>query len=82
MTGGFSAPIPASEDKAKELTDMPVWITAIGSSTAASAIVSQGLDFCGFSAVEAAKQAYRKAVQTLINQSNTLMWHMCTIASQ
>jgi len=62
LTDGSSALILASEDKAKELTDTPVWITAIGSSTAASAIVSRGLDFCGLeSAVEAAKQAYRKA---------------------
>jgi len=62
LTDGSSALILASEDKAKELTDTRVWITAIGSSTASSALVSRGLDFCGLeSAVEAAKQAYKKA---------------------
>lgn len=62
LTDGSSALILASEDKAKKLNDTPVWVSAIGSSTASSTLVSRGLDFCGLeSAVEAAKQAYKKA---------------------
>lgn len=62
LTDGSAALILASEDKAKELTDTPVWIAAIGCSTASSMLALRGLDLCGLeSVVEAAKQAYKKA---------------------
>ncbi|MEM3357101.1 MAG: thiolase domain-containing protein [Candidatus Bathyarchaeia archaeon] len=66
LTDGSSALILASEDTAKKLTDTPVWISGIGTSTGTSTLSTRdktlNLEYCGLeSAVEAAKQAYKMA---------------------
>jgi acetyl-CoA C-acetyltransferase len=58
---GASCVILANEEKAKEITDTPVWVTGIGSASAPAALMSR-TDFTSLTcAVEAAKQAYKMA---------------------
>lgn len=61
MSDGAAAVILASEDKAKSLTDSPVWIEGIGISSD-TANVSKRSDFAGLHATVAASEtAYKKA---------------------
>jgi len=66
LTDGSAAVILASEELAKKITDTPVWINAIGASTGTINLSKRDmfhkLEYTGLeSAVEAAKQAYKKA---------------------
>ncbi|MEM1515574.1 MAG: thiolase domain-containing protein [Candidatus Bathyarchaeia archaeon] len=66
ITDGSAAAIFASEEIAKKLTDTPIWISAIGVATGTSSLskrdMFQKLEYTGLeSAVEAAKQAYKRA---------------------
>jgi len=66
LTDGSAAVILASEDVAKKITDTPVWINSIGTSTGTINLCRRDmflkLEYCGLeSAVEAAKQAYKRA---------------------
>jgi acetyl-CoA C-acetyltransferase len=61
ITDGAAAVVLASEEVAKKLTDSPVWIHAIGSSSG-TANLSKREDFTGLKAAQlAAQMAYRKA---------------------
>jgi acetyl-CoA C-acetyltransferase len=61
MSDGAAAVILASEEKAKSLTDSPIWIEAIGVSSD-TANVSKRSDFTGLSAtVAASEKAFKKA---------------------
>jgi len=61
MSDGAAAVILASEEKAKSLTDSPVWIEAIGVSSD-TANVSKRSNFTGLSAtVAASEKAFKKA---------------------
>lgn len=58
LTDGSAAVILASEDVARKLTDTPVWIRSVGSSSD-SANMSRRSDYVGLQAtVDAAKRAY------------------------
>jgi acetyl-CoA C-acetyltransferase len=66
LTDGSAAVIFASEDVAKKTTDTPVWISGIGMSTGTANLSRRDmflpLEYSGLeSAVEAAKQAYKRA---------------------
>lgn len=65
LTDGSAAVILASEDIAKKITDTPVWINSIGISTGTANLSKRDmfskLEYSGLeSAVEAAKQAYKR----------------------
>jgi len=61
LTDGSAAVILASEDVARKLTDTPVWIRSVGSSSD-SANMSRRSDYVGLQAtVDAAKRAYAMA---------------------
>jgi acetyl-CoA C-acetyltransferase len=61
LTDGSAAVILASEDLAKELTDTPIWVRGVGSSSA-SANLGRRTTYVGLDAtVEAARQAYAMA---------------------
>ncbi len=80
MSDGAAAVILASEDKAKTLTDSPVWIEAIGISSD-TANVSKRPDFVGLRAtVDASEKAFKKA-NVSVNQIDVADVHDCfTIA--
>ncbi len=66
LTDGSAALVLASEEMAKKLTDTPVWITGIGASTGTGNLSKRDmfleLEYSGLeSAVEAAKQAYKRS---------------------
>jgi len=66
LTDGSAAVVLASENIAKKTTDSPVWISGIGMSTGTANLSSRDmflpLEYSGLeSAVEAAKQAYKRA---------------------
>lgn len=66
LTDGSAAVILASESVAKKITDTPVWISGIGMSTGTVNLSKRDsfskLEYSGLeSAVEAAKQAYKRA---------------------
>jgi len=61
MSDGAAAVVLASEEKAKSMTDTPVWIEAIGASSD-TANVSKRSDFVGLAAtVAAAEKAFKKS---------------------
>lgn len=61
MTDGSAAVVLASEDVARRLTDTPIWIRGVGSSSD-SANMSRRADYVGLRAtVEAARRAYAMA---------------------
>lgn len=61
LSDGSAAVILASEDTARKLTDTPVWIRGMGSSSD-TANLSRRTDYVGLeAAVRAAKQAYSRA---------------------
>jgi acetyl-CoA C-acetyltransferase len=61
LTDGSAAVVLASEEKAKELTDTPIWIKGVGHSSD-TANLSRRSDYVGLSAVvTAAKNAYAMA---------------------
>ncbi len=80
MSDGAAVVILASEDKAKTLTDSPVWIEAIGISSD-TANVSKRPDFVGLRAtVDASEKAFKKA-NVSVNQIDVADVHDCfTIA--
>jgi len=66
LTDGSTAAILASEDVANKITDTPVWISGLGASTGTGNLSKRdmflNLEYSGLeSAVEAAKQAYKRA---------------------
>jgi len=66
LTDGSAAVILASEEIARKITDTPVWIGGVGSSTGTVNLSRRGrfmpLEYLGLeAAVEAAKQAYKVA---------------------
>jgi acetyl-CoA C-acetyltransferase len=66
LTDGSAAVILASENIAKKITDTPVWINGIGISTGTANLSKRDmfmkLEYSGLeSAVEAAKQAYKRS---------------------
>ena len=66
LTDGSAAVILASEEVAKKITDTPVWVVSIGSSTGTGNLSKRDmfmpLEYSGLeSAVEATKQAYKRA---------------------
>jgi len=66
LTDGSAAVILASEKIARKITDTPIWINGIGASTGTGNLSKRDafleLEYSGLeSAVEAAKQAYKKA---------------------
>lgn len=66
LTDGSAALILANENIAKKITDTPVWIGGIGTSTGTGTLgrrdMFSKLEYSGLeSAVEAAKQAYKRA---------------------
>jgi len=66
LTDGSAAVILASEEVARKITDTPVWIVSIGSSTGTGNLSKRDmfmpLEYSGLeSAVESAKQAYKRA---------------------
>lgn len=64
LTDGSATVILASEEKARELTDTPVWVKGIGNSTD-TANLSRRPDYVGLgAAVEAANRAYAQAKVT------------------
>jgi acetyl-CoA C-acetyltransferase len=87
LTDGSAAVILASEELAKKITDTPVWINAIGASTGTINLSKRDmfhkLEYTGLeSAVEAAKQAYKKAGIEYERAAKALTWHASTTASQ
>jgi acetyl-CoA C-acetyltransferase len=59
---GAACIILASEEKAKKITDTPVWIAGLGLGSSPIMLTSRGTDLTSFScAVEAARQAYKMA---------------------
>ena len=61
LTDGSAAVVMASEERAKKLTDTPIWIRGIGTSSD-SANLGRRVDYVGLKAsVEAANRAYRAA---------------------
>jgi len=61
ITDGSTAVILASEDKAKELTDSPVWIAGIGSASGTSNLSKRTTFTSLEAAVVAAENAYKNA---------------------
>ena len=66
LTDGSAAIILASEEVARKITDTPVWIVSMGSSTGTGNLSKRDmfmpLEYSGLeSAVEATKQAYKRA---------------------
>jgi acetyl-CoA C-acetyltransferase len=61
ISDGAAAVILASEEKARKITDTPIWITGLGAGTASVALHDRE-DFVSLpSTIEAAKQAYKMA---------------------
>jgi len=59
---GAACIILASEDKARKITDRPVWVAGLGLGSSPMTLTSRGTSLTSFScAVEAAKQAYKMA---------------------
>ncbi|MDH5460826.1 MAG: thiolase domain-containing protein [Candidatus Bathyarchaeota archaeon] len=59
---GAACLILASEEKAKKITDTPVWVAGLGLGSASMTLMHRELPLTSFScAVEAAKQAYKMA---------------------
>jgi len=59
---GAACIILASEEKAKKITDTPVWIAGLGLGSSPMTLTSRGLLLTSFTcAVEAARQAYKMA---------------------
>jgi len=59
---GAACLILASEDKAKKITDTPVWIAGLGLGSSPMSLTGRGTDLTSFGcAVEAAEQAYKMA---------------------
>lgn len=61
ITDGAAAVILASEEKAKELTDSPIWIAGIGSASGTSNMSKRGTFSSLEAAVVATKMAYKEA---------------------
>lgn len=80
MSDGAAAVILASEDKAKSLTDSPVWIEGIGISSD-TANVSKRPDFVGLRATVAASEKAFKKANVSVDQIDVADVHDCfTIA--
>lgn len=80
MSDGAAAVILASEDKAKSLTDSPVWIEGVGISSD-TANVSKRSDFVGLRATVAASERAFKKANASANQIDVADVHDCfTIA--
>jgi acetyl-CoA C-acetyltransferase len=80
MSDGAAAVILASEDKAKTLTDSPVWIEGIGISSD-TANVSKRSDFTGLHATVAASETAFKTANVSPDQIDVADVHDCfTIA--
>jgi len=59
---GAACIILASEEKARKITDTPVWVAGLGLGSSPMTLTSRGTSLTSFScAVEAAKQAYKMA---------------------
>ena len=59
---GAAILILASEDKARKITDTPVWIAGLGLASSPMSLTSRGTSLSSFTcSVEAAKQAYQMA---------------------
>jgi len=59
---GAACIILASEEKARKITDMPVWVAGLGLGSSSMTLTSRGTSLNSFPcAVEAAKQAYKMA---------------------
>jgi len=59
---GAACMILASEEKAKKITDTPVWVAGLGLGSASMTLMHRELPLTSFScAIEAAKQAYKMA---------------------
>ncbi len=58
---GAAALIVASEDKAKQLSDTPIWVSGLGAATAPFSLLTRPELFTLPSAVEASRQAYAQA---------------------
>jgi acetyl-CoA C-acetyltransferase len=65
---GAACLILASEDKARKITDTPIWIAGLGLGSSPMSLTGRGTDLTSFGcAVEAAKQAYKMAGITSVD---------------
>jgi acetyl-CoA C-acetyltransferase len=72
---GASAVLLASEEKAKELTDRPVWIQGIGQYTSSASFANATADLCTIEAAKVAAQAAYKMSKTEPSQIDVAEVH-------
>jgi acetyl-CoA C-acetyltransferase len=72
---GASAVLLASEEKAKKLTDDPVWIRGIGQYTSSASFANATVDLCSVEAAKAAAQGAYKMSRTKPSQIDVAEVH-------
>jgi acetyl-CoA C-acetyltransferase len=72
---GASAVLLASEEKAKKLTDAPVWISGIGQYTSSASFANATTDLCSLEAARVAAQGAYKMSKTKPSQIDVAEVH-------